>query len=121
MDKYEKAKKIYFRNFASTYFMRRNGELKTYLKAKVPVEVENTWKDYIKKKIIADIKSGENLSLLWNLSHIDISFKELMEIYKDLSKSVNKNAILDYLYKLKQLFVTDNEDLWNQIVALFRC
>lgn len=44
-----------------------------------------------------------------------------MEIYKDLSKSVNKNAILDYLYKLKQLFVTDNEDLWNQIVALFRC
>lgn len=44
MDKFENAKKIYFNNFASTYFMDRNGELKAYKKAKVPIELENVWK-----------------------------------------------------------------------------
>lgn len=107
-------------NYAGSYFMSRNGELKTYLKAKVPLEIENTWKEEIKKNVIADIKSGENLSLLWNLSHMDISFSELIETYKDLSKSANRNSILESLYKLKPLFVADDEDLWNQIVDLFK-
>lgn len=121
MNEYEEAKKIYFNNFASTYFMSRNGELKSYLKAKVPTELENSWKNEIKQKMVSDIKSSANLSLIWNISYMDISFEEMMKIYEDLSKSANKNTILDSLYKLKQLFVTDNEDLWNQIVALFRC
>lgn len=58
MDKFESAKKIYFNNFASTYFMDRNGELKAYKKAKVPIELENVWKEEIMKNILADIKSG---------------------------------------------------------------
>ena len=56
MDKFENAKKIYFNNFASTYFMDRNGELKAYKKAKVPIELENVWKEEIMKKKLQDKK-----------------------------------------------------------------
>ena len=120
MNKYEEAKKIYFMNWASTDFMSRNGELKTYLMAKVPTEIENSWKNEIKQKMVSSIKSGENLSLIWNISNMDISFEEMMEIYEDLSKGPNRKAILEALYKHKPLFDIDKHGgLWKQIVALF--
>ena len=120
MNKYEEAKKIYFMNWASTDFMSRNGELKTYLMAKVPTEIENSWKNEIKQKMVSSIKSGENLSLIWHISNMDISFEEMMEIYEDLSKGPNRKAILEALYKHKPLFDIDKHGgLWRQIVALF--
>lgn len=119
MNEYEEAKKIYFFNFASTYFMSRNGELKTYLKAEVPAELENSWKNEIKQKMVSSIKSGENLSLIWNIAYMDISLEEMMETYKDLSRSTNKKAISEELYKLKALFDVDKRGLWKQIADLF--
>lgn len=120
MDKFENAKKIYFNNFASTYFMDRNGELKAYKKAKVPIELENVWKEEITKNILADIKSGKDVYLIWNISCMDISDEQMLKMYADLSRSENKKTILDALISLKKLFCSEKRDLWEQVLTLFK-
>lgn len=66
------------------------------------------------KNILADIKSGKDVYLIWNISCMDIPDEQMLKMYADLSRSENKKTILDALISLKELFCSEKEIYGNK-------
>jgi len=62
------------------------------------------------------IISGEDISLIWNLSCIDISCEDKYVAFKQISEKGDKNKILYKLKTLKNLF---DVNFYNKIISLF--
>ncbi|MDD2259457.1 MAG: hypothetical protein WC278_05760 [Bacilli bacterium] len=97
----DNARKIYFDNFGSVFFMKRNGEYKLYQKCKVPITLEEEWKAMIEEKIARGLQDFKN---------IDLFSKNLLHLcYFDIP-SINKCKIIS-----KVIYKNDNigADNWN--------
>lgn len=112
-----KAKEIFYNNFGSKYFMIRNWEIKDYIKCHVPLELEKEWEQDIKKDLMRKIISGENTSLIWQLSCMDISKEEKYEAYKQIAIEGNRVKILEKVEKLQNLF---DSPVYEEIIKLLK-
>lgn len=91
-----RAKKIYFDNFGSVFFMKRNGEYKTYQRYKVPIDIEKKWKLQMEEIIFNGLRYFNNADLfsksLFHLCYFDISMEKKCDIVRkgiSLNDSVN--------------------------------
>ena len=94
-----RAKKIYFDNFGSVFFMKRNGEYKTYQRYKVPIDIEKKWKLQMEETILNGLRYFNNPDLfsksLFHLCYFDISMEKKCDIVRKgiiLNDSINVDS-----------------------------
>jgi hypothetical protein len=99
-----RAQKIYFDNFGSVFFMKRNGEYKTYQRYKVPLDIEKRWKLQMEETILKGLGYFNNTDLfsksLFHLCYFDVSMEKKCDIVK---KGISQNDSI-------------NEDSWRLFI-----
>ena len=113
---YERAKELYFINFANHMTMKKNGEFKEYYKFRIPKDTEREWSLEVKEKLIDEICSGSNLLQVVQLARVNLPESEIVHAFELLSLSSQKGKILATIEQLKPLF---EPDLYKRIVQLF--
>ena len=114
---YERAKELYFINFANHMTMKKNGEFKEYCKFRIPEDTEREWSLEVKEKLMDEICSGSNLLQVAQLARVNLPKSEILHAFDLLSSSSQKDKILTTINQLKPLF---EPDLYKSIVQLFR-
>lgn len=114
---YERAKELYFINFANLTTMKKNGEFREYSKFCVPKDTEHEWSLEIKENLMNEICSGANLLHVVPLSHMNLPEKEILDAFKLLSSCSFSKQIYDMIQKLFPLF---DDDLYKKIIAFFQ-
>lgn len=112
----QRGKEILTLNYGSKYFMERNGEYSEYLSCKIPKDTELEWKEQIKQSLITKIINVEDLSLIWNLSCMDIPYAERLSAFEYVVANGNREAILNKMISLKKLF---NKEFYNDAKRIF--
>ena len=96
----DRAKNLYFDNFANHMTMRKNGEYEEYRRYAVPKEVEYNWSLELKELLIEQILGGENLLQVLQLSRISLPEDEVLDAFKYLSQSTKKRRYTKPLHSL---------------------
>ena len=119
MQNFEKAKKIFYANSGSHFYMWQNGVIIEYEKYKVPKSIENMWINDIKNSILAKIKLSNNhqkvilvnsyVHLLDNISAIEFLINTLDEYCGDTL------SFIILIENLKQFYNNANNDLKEKI------
>ena len=99
----ERAKRLYFSNYANYWNMRRNGEYEEYMKYSIPDTVEQEWSRIILDSLVKKIQNGENIWLVYNLANVRIDESEIIESFQTLSKSPNVHEIISAFEKFESL------------------
>lgn len=113
---YERAKELYFLNFANHMTMKKNGEFREYIKFRIPKETEREWSLEVKEKLMDEICSGSNLLQVAQLARVNLPESEILRAFELLSSSPLKDKILTSIEQLKPLF---EPNLYKEIVKLF--
>ena len=100
----ERAKELYFINFANHMTMKKNGEFKEYNKFHVPKDTEREWSLEVKDNLVNEIYSGSNLLQVVQLSRINLPESEVVDAFKLLYKSPLRDEILTTIEQQKPLF-----------------
>lgn len=114
---YERAKELYFINFANHMTMKKNGEFKEYCKFHVPKDTEREWSLEVKERLMDEICSGSNLLQVAQLARVNLPESEIVDAFKLLSSSPLRDRILSTIEQLKPLF---EPSLYKRIVGLFK-
>lgn len=114
--KLAKGKSLYFTNFGSFYFMKRNGEYEQYKDCSIPSKIEQEWNEELIVFLTGKILSGEYF-ILWNLLQMNISDDRKISICRNLSLKVEKFLMREILKKQEELF--QNEQFYLQILKIF--
>lgn len=112
----EKAKQLYFANFANHMTMRKNGEYEEYSKYHISTETEQKWSREVRDKLVADIISGKDLLKVSALARINLPEREIIESFQLLRESSLCTIILDTIVQLKELI---DPELFKRIIRLF--
>lgn len=112
----EKGKSIFFINFGSFNFMKRNGEYEQYMACSIPLKVEQEWNEELIVLLTGKILSGDYF-ILWNLLQMNISMDRKISICQNLSLKVDKIAMRQTLKKQEELF--ENKQFYSQILKIF--
>ncbi len=113
---YQRAKELYFINFANHMTMKKNGEFNEYIKFRIPKETEHEWSLEVKDKLMDEICSGSNLLQVVQLARVNLPKSEILHAFELLSLSSLKDKILASIEQLKPLF---EPSLYKEIVKLF--
>lgn len=100
----ERAKELYFINFANHMTMKKNGEFKEYNKFQVSKDTEREWSLEVKDNLVNEICSGSNLLQVVQLSRINLPESEVVDAFKLLYKSPLRDEILTTIEQQKPLF-----------------
>ncbi len=111
-----KGKSIYFTNFGSYNFMKRNGEYEQYKAYSIPLKVEQKWNEELIVLLTEKILLGDYF-ILWNLLQMNISEDRKISICQNISSKVEKILMRQILKKQKELF--ENEQFYFQILKIF--
>lgn len=114
---YERAKELYFINFANYMTMKKNGEYKEYCRFHVPKGTEREWSLEVKEKLMDEICSGTNLLQVVQLARVNLPESEIVEAFNVLSLAPHKDEILYTIEQQKPLF---EPNLYKQITQLFK-
>lgn len=114
---YQRAKELYFTNFANLMTMKKNGEFKEYCMYHVPKDTEHEWSLEVKDKLMDEICSGSNLLQVVQLARVNLPESEIVDAFKLLSSYSLRDKILTTIEQLKPLF---EPDLYKIIVQLFK-
>ena len=114
---YERAKELYYKNFANHMTMKKNGEFTEYCKFHVPKSIEREWSLEVKEKLLDEICSGSNILQVAQLARINLPESEIVDAFNVLSSSPPKDEILNTIELLKPLF---EPNLYEQILQLFK-
>lgn len=114
---YERAKELYFNNYANHMTMKKNGEFKEYCKFQIPKETEREWSLKVKEKLLDEIRSGTNLPQVVQLARVNLPKSEIVHSFELLVSSSLRDKILTTIKRLEPLF---EPDLYTIIVQLFK-
>ena len=114
---YERAKELYFNNYANHMTMKKNGEFKEYCKFQIPKETEREWSLKVKEKLLDEIRSGTNLPQVVQLARVNLPKSEIVHSFELLVSSSLRDKILTTIKQLEPLF---EPDLYTIIVQLFK-
>lgn len=113
---YERAREIYFLNFANHMTMKKNGEFKEYCKFHIPKDIEREWSLEVKEILMDEICSGSNLLQVAQLARVNLPESEIVDAFILLSSSSLRDKILSTIEQLKPLF---EPDMYKRIIKLF--
>ena len=113
----EKAKRLYFINYANHMTMKRNGEYEDYIKYHISPETEHEWSVEVKEQLIDAILSGKDLLKVYSLSRINLQEDEILNAFTLLATSPLKDEILQNIVTLKSLF---EPMIYKKIIELFK-
>ncbi len=99
----DRAKRLYFANYANYGNMRRNGEYEEYMKYSIPDTVEQEWSKIILDSLVKKVQNGENIWLVYNLANVRIDESEIIKSFQTLSKSPNVREIISAFEKFESL------------------
>ena len=99
----ERAKELYFSNYADYGCMKRNGEYEEYKKYNVPDIIEHEWSRSIINDLVKKIKTGEDIWLVSNLANVRIDESEIIKCFHVLSVSNNACKITGVLERSKDI------------------
>lgn len=114
---YERAKELYFINFANHMTMKKNGEFKEYCKFRIPKGTEREWSLEVKEKLMDEICSGSNFLQVAQLARVNLPKSEIVRAFELLSSSPLRDKILTAIEQQKPLFELE---LYKSIVQLFK-
>ena len=98
-----RAKRLYFSNYANYYNMRRNGEYEEYMKYSIPDTVEQEWSKIILDSLVKKVQNGEDIWLVYNIANVRIDESEIIKSFQTLSKSPNVHEIISAFEKFESL------------------
>lgn len=104
---HERAKELYFINYANHMTMKKNGEFKEYCKFHVSKDTERKWSLEVKEKLIDEICSGSNLLQVVQLARVNLPESEIVDAFELLSSSSLRGKILSSIEQQKPLFEPD--------------
>ena len=90
----DRAKRLYFSNYANYYNMKRNGEYEEYMQYSIPDTVEQEWSRIILDSLVKKIQNGEDIWLVYDLANVRIDESEIIKCFQTLSKSPNVREII---------------------------
>lgn len=93
----DRAKRLYFSNYANYRNMMRNGEYEEYMKYSIPNAVEHEWSKIILDSLVKKVQNGENIWLVYNIANVRIDESEIIKSFQTLSKSPNVREIITAL------------------------
>ena len=99
----DRAKRLYFLNYANYGNMMRNGEYKEYMKYSIPNTLEQEWSRIISDSLVEKIQTGEEVWRVCNLANVRLDESEIIEYFKILSKSTNVQEIITAVEKTESL------------------
>lgn len=114
---YTRAKELYFINFANYMTMKKNGEFEEYCKHRVPKDIECKWGREVKESLLDEICTENNLLQVVQLARVNLPKNEILDAFKLLSVSPQRDRILMAIEQLKSLF---EQDFYKRIVELFK-
>lgn len=114
---YERAKELYYINFANHMTMKKNGEFNEYCKFRIPEDTEREWSLEVKEILMDEIYSGSNILKVVQLARVNLPVSEIVHAFELLSLSSQKGKILTIIEQQKPLF---EPDLYKRIVQLFK-
>ena len=114
--KYERARALYYANFACFMTMRKNGEYDEYCRFKVPKYVEEAWSTDVKERLMEEICREGNLLQVVNLSRVNVPEGEILDAFRTLVSCSLREKVLLTIKRLEALF---EKELYKKIVQLF--
>lgn len=99
----DRAKRLYFSNYANYGNMMRNGEYEEYMKYSIPNAVEHEWSKIILDSLVKKSQNGEDIWLVYNLANVRIDESEIIKRFQTLSKSPNIHEIITAFEKFESL------------------
>ena len=99
----DRAKRLYFSNYANYGNMMRNGEYEEYMKYSIPNAVEQEWSKIILDSLVKKVQNGEDIWLVYNLANVRIDESEIIKRFQTLSKSPNVLEIITTFEKFESL------------------
>lgn len=101
----DRAKRLYFSNYANYGNMMRNGEYEEYMKYSIPNAVEQEWSKIILDSLVKKVQNGEDIWLVYNLVNVRIDESEIIKSFQTLSKSPNVREIISAFEKFESLIL----------------
>ena len=113
---YNRAKELYFTNFANHMTMKKNGEFKEYCKFGIPKDIEHEWSLEVKEQLIKEISSESNFLKVTQLACVNLPENEILTAFMELSTLSQKDKIFTTIKQLQPLF---EPDLYPKIIQQF--
>ena len=98
----DRAKKLYFSNYANYGNMKRNGEYEEYMNYSIPNALEQEWSKIILDSLVKEVQNGD-IWLVYNLANVKIDESEIIKSFQTLSKSPNVRKIITAVEKSESL------------------
>ncbi len=120
LNKLSEAKRIFYDNFGSTYFMIRNGEQKAFFSLGVSLEQREIWVSDIKHNILQNLRNIGNVNdialNLFHLAYLDTDIARKRDVISMALDSPNKHLVLRALENQKTLYPEDFLRIVDQIL-----
>ncbi len=112
----DRARELYFLNYANYGNMKRNGEFEEYDKCCVPKTLEEEWSRIIVDELVEKIQTGEDIWLVSTLANVRIDEIEIIKSFQTISESSNNDKIIDAVRKSKPLIP---DHIYEKIQMIF--